>query len=359
MSKITYPTPESWWESGGLGGTSGSVKGGGQLLSDTTDLCATCGIQALNMNASASGSSAGAAWYFDSRYTTDIFVLMNGTYQLSFWAKAAAGTPVMTALARRNSTGGFNCGSYTPKLTSSWAQYTWTCTASESASATSMGIAEVSFTTTGGSVYLDNVSFKKTGTDPSNNSVLRDEVIDTLKTFYGPSIGTSYPTLRYWVNQNGENMSNWAQPQYAHAPTSGGAGYFVGPGGAGAENLSLEDYLVICQVLNAEPYLEVPVTFSTGDAADLIEFLAAPSGTNYGNQRIALGQTEPWTSVFDKIHLSFCNECWNGQSFPGQSLADRTSQPNQEYYYDYSVRARDIFAAMRADHYYSSSLSIW
>jgi hypothetical protein len=355
MIKSTYPTPESWWESGGLGGTSGNVKNGGQLLSDTTDLCATCGTQSLNMNSSASGSSTSASWFYDSSFSDNIYVLMNGSYQLSFWAKTASGTPILTASASRTSQGGFNCGTYTPKLTSSWAQYTWTCTASESAASTTPGIVAISFTTTGGSVYLDNVSFEKMSTNPSNTSVLRDEVIQTLQNYYGPSINNNPGMFRYWVNQNGENMDNWTQPDYQHAPTSGGAGYFVGPGGAGAENLSLEDYLVICQLLNAQPYLEVPVTFTTTDAKDLIEFLAGPSGTTYGDRRIALGQQNPWTSVFAKIHLSFCNECWNGTSFVGQSLPDRTSQPNSEYYYDYSVRAKDIFAAMRADSYYAAS----
>ena len=355
ISKTTFPTPEAWWESGGLGGMMGSVSGGAQLLSDTTDLCATCGTQSLNMNAAAGGSSATAAFYFDSCNTDDLFVLMNGTYQLSFWAKAASGTPVLTASASRLSSGGFSCGTYTPKLTSSWAQYTFNCTASESQSATSPGNVQVSFNTTGGSVYLDNVSFEKTNTESSNTTVLRDEVIETLQNYYGPSIGSNPGMFRYWVNQNGETMSNWTQPDYAHGPTSGGTGYFVGPGGAGSENLSLEDYLVICQLLNAQPYLEVPVTFSTADAANLIEFLASPSSTTYGARRAALGQEDPWTSIFSSIHLSFCNECWNGGSFPGQSLAYRAGTPNSEYYYDYSVRARDIFAAMRADSYYSQA----
>jgi hypothetical protein len=354
LSKSAYPTPESWWETGGQGGTAGTAAGGAQLLSDTTDLCATCGTQALNLNATVSGSKASAAWYFDSESTDNIFVLMNGTYQLSFWAKLSSGTPVLTASASRGSQGGFNCGTYTPKLTSTWAQYTWTCSASESAS-TTPGAAQVALQVTGGSVYLDNVSFQKMATDATNTTVLRDEVIQTLKNYYGPSIGKNPGMFRYWVNQNAETMSNWTQPDYAHAPTSGGTGYFVGPGGAGSVSLSLEDYLVICQLLNAEPYLEVPVTFSTADAANLIEFLASPSSTTYGSRRAALGQADPWTSVFSNIHLSFCNECWNGQSFAGQSLAMRSNAPNQEYYYDYSVRAKDIFAAMRADAYYAAS----
>jgi hypothetical protein len=352
MSKSAYPTPESWWETGGTGGTAGTAAGGAKLLSDTTDLCATCGRQALNMNAAVSGSKASAAWYFDSESTDNIFVLMNGTYQLSFWAKLASGTPVLTASASRGSQGGFNCGTYTPKLTSTWAQYTWTCSASESAS-TTPGAAQIALQVTGGAVYLDNVSFQKMATDSTNTTILRDEVIKTLQSFYGPTIGKNPGMFRYWVNQNAETMSNWTQPDYAHAPTSGGTGYFVGPGGAGAVSLSLEDYLEICQLLNAQPYLEVPVTFSTADAANLIEFLASPSSTTYGSRRAALGQADPWTSVFGNIHLSFCNECWNGQSFAGQSLAMRSTAPNEEYYYDYSVRAKDIFAAMRADTYYA------
>jgi hypothetical protein len=355
MSKSTFPTPESWWESGSLGGMGGTVSGGAQLLSDTTDLCATCGAQSLNMNAATSGSSASASFSFDSETGDNLFVLMNGTYQLSFWAKAASGTPVLSVTAQRLSTGGFNCGTYTPSLTSSWAQYTFTCTASESQGATSPGNAQVAFNATKGAVYLDNVSFERINGDSSNTTVLRDEVIKTLQTYYGPSVGNNPGMFRYWVNQNGESMSNWTQPDYAQAPTSGGVGYFVGPGGAGVVSLSLEDYLVICKLLNAEPYLEVPVTFSTAEAASLIEFLASPSSTTYGARRAALGQGDPWTSVFTNIHLSFCNECWNGTSFPAQSLPNRTGAPNSEYYYDYSVRARDIFAAMRADSYYSAS----
>jgi Chitobiase/beta-hexosaminidase C-terminal domain len=358
IKKSNFPTPESWWESGGLGGTAGTVSGGAQLLSDTADLCATCGTQALTMNATASGSRATAAWYFDSEFADNIFVLMNGTYQLSFWAKAVSGTPVMTISALRGSAGGFNCGTYTPKLTTSWAQYTWTCTASESAAATTPTSAQVIFNTSGGSAYLDNVSFEKTSSNASNTTVLRDEVIEALQNYYGTSIGNNPGTFRYWVNQNGETISNWTQPDYAHAPTSGGTGYFVGPGGSGSVSLSLEDYLAICKYLNAAPYLEIPVTLTTSDAANLVEFLASPSTTTYGARRAALGQTAPWTSEFSTIHLSFCNECWNGQSFAGQSLPERTSAPNEEYYYDYSVRARDIFAAMRADSYYSTSLDL-
>jgi hypothetical protein len=360
MGKTVFPTPESWWEQS-EGGFWGSVGGGGQLLSDTSDLCATCGVQALNMNAAANGSQATASWFFDTAPNVDMFVLMNGTYQISFWAKAASGNPVLTVTAKRFSAGGFNCGSFTPQLTSAWAQYTLNCTATESTAATTPGNAQVSFQAAGGSIYLDNVSFAKTSSSINNPTVLRDEVIQTLQKFYGPDINNNPGMFRFWLSQNAETLANWTQPDYAHGPTTTGTGYFVGPNGAGTTTLSLEDYLLICQLLNAEPYLEVPVTFNATDAANLIEFLASPSSTAYGARRAGLGQSSPWTSVFNSIHLSFCNECWNGSSFVGQSLPYRAGTPNvpntnnPEYYYDYSMRTKQIFAAMRADSYYSPS----
>jgi hypothetical protein len=353
FKKTVSPTPESWWENNQNGFWT-NVSGGGKLLSDTTDLCSTCGTQALQLSATTAGSSAAINAYYDSSPTVNLFVLMNGTYQLSFWAKAAAGSPSLSVTANRTSAGGFNCGTYMPTLTSTWTQYTYTCKASETQSSTTPGTAQVNFSVTGGAVDLDNVNFSKEGSS-SNTTAFRDEVISTLQNYFSISSGGNPGVLRNWLNQNGETLDNWTAPDYAHGPTVGGANYFDGPNGQGSLQLSLEDYLVICQLLHAEPYLEVPVTFTTQDAANLVEFLAAPSSTKYGGRRAALGQSSPWTSVFSKIHLSFCNECWNGGTFPGQSLPWRSNQPANELFYDYSIRAKAIFGAMHADSYYSSS----
>ncbi|MGD0893004.1 MAG: chitobiase/beta-hexosaminidase C-terminal domain-containing protein, partial [Terracidiphilus sp.] len=352
LSKTAYPTPESSWESAGLGGIWGSVSGGGRLLSDTSDLCATCGTQALNLDTTPRGSSASASWHFDSD-PGKIFVLMNGTYELTFWAKAAGGSPTLVASASRLTDGGFNCGSYSPKLTSTWTQYTFTCTAAETP-ATAPGTAQVSLKTMGGSVYLDNVSFARTSPSINNPTVLRDEVIETLQRYFGDADGASKGTFRYSLGQDGQSMTNWTEPDYAELPTAAGAASFVGPDGGGSMRLSLEDYLVICQFLGVDPYLEVPATFSVTDSANLIEFLAGPTGTTYGLRRAALGQDSPWSEVFEKIHLSFCDECWN-PDFAGKNLPLRATALTSQLYLDYGERARDIFAAMRADSSYSAN----
>jgi hypothetical protein len=354
LKKTTFPTPESWWENTG-GGIWGSVTSGGKLLSDITDLCSKCGSQAIQMNATASGSSSTVSEYFDSSPKLNLFVLMNGTYQISFWAKAAIGSPKLSVSAERLSAGGFKCGAFTPVLTSTWTQYTYNCKASESQAATTPGIGMLSFTTSGGAVDLDNVDFEKTGGNASNTTVFRDEVVNSLARYFNISSGGNGGVLRDWLDQNGETIDNWTQPDYARKPSLGGTIYFDGYTASGSQQLSLEDYLKICQLLHAEPYLEVPVTFSTADAALLIEFLAGSSSTTYGARRAALGQANPWTSVFSKIHLSFCNECWNGGTFPGQSLPWRNSQPANEFIHDYTVRAKEIFAAMRASSSYSAA----
>lgn len=354
FSKTTSPTPESWWESN-RGGIWTSINGGGKVLSDTTDLCSQCGSQALQLNASTSGSAVSVSEYFDAANTQNLFVLMNGTYQISFWAKAAAGSPSLSVSASRTSAGGFNCGTFTPALTSTWTQFTFNCKAAESQTATTPGIAGLSFSVHGGAVNLDNVDFERINGDATNTTVFRDEVINTLKTYYNISSGGNGGALRYWLGQNGETADNWTRPDYARMPSAGGAFYFSGPNGGSARQLSLEDYLIICQLLHAEPYLEIPVTITTTDAAALIEFLAGSSSTPYGSRRAALGQTSPWTSVFKQIHLSYCNECWNGGTFPGQSLPWRLTQPANEYMHDYGVRLAAIFSAMRASSSYSAS----
>ncbi len=356
LAKTFTPTPESWWE-GSEGGLWGSVSGGGKLTSNTTDLCSTCGTQTLDLDASAAGSSSTASFYFDSD-SNDIFVLMNGTFQLSIWAKTAGGKPVMTVSASRGSAGGFNCGTYTPSLNSTWTQYTYTCNASETKSGTAIGNAGVKVSVSGGSAYLDNVSFMKVApSDSSNPTVFRDEVIDTLKQYAAPG-STNRGVLRYWLNQNAETAYNWTQPDYARYTVANGTGYFAQPNGSASLSLSLEDYLEICQTVGADPYFVVPITFTTTDAAELIEFLAGSSSTTYGARRAALGQTEPWTSVFNTIHLEFGNESWNFSSFAGQALPSRANAPtaaNPEYYYDYTSRAAQIFAAMRGAQDYSPS----
>lgn len=369
LSKTVSPTPESWWE-GGYGGVFNSVvEGGAQMLSDSTDLCATCGTQALNLHFPTRGGSAQFWEYYDTNPNEDIFVLMNGTYEVSFWAKAGSGSPTLQTHAFRGGRGGFDCGVHAANLTRVWTQYTYSCRAAEAATgagaaSSNAGLQVIGSAPSGSAdIDIDNVSFKKTSPiDTANDTVFRDEIVRAFRDL-NPAPCSAPGTIRYWVDQNSETIDNWTRPDYARNPT--GTGYGVYPGGQNSFQLSLEDFLVLVENVQKTtgcpvyPYISVPVTMLTSDAANLIEFLAAPGtvkSSPYGQRRVALGHTVPWTKTFNKIYLSFCNECWNS-SFTYQNIQGDNSGHGLVYY-DYSVRSQHIFAAMRKDAFYQPNLKL-
>lgn len=366
-----FPTLESDWE-GGFNGFAAQQSGGGKLESDTTDLCATCGTQSLLMDATTGTSAIGELWDSDN---ANIWILMNGTYQITFNAKLVSGSPTLTVTASRSSSNGFTCGPYTltsassPALTSTWTQYTETCTASEvgvrtgnpscvaggtTTACTAIGTAQVNFSVTGGAIYLDNASIQKTsGLDPTNTSSWRDEVIADLR-LLNPG------EFRNWITHlNGMSVNNMTLPANQRQPSDSGTRAYTEPGGDGKFMPSAEDILVVSQLIGAEPYLEIPVTWQAADFSNFIEFLAGPSTDGgYGARRAALGQTAPWTTVFNKIHLSFCNECWNN-TFDGEALPFRNNAPGgvnfNGLYYDYAHAMYIALAAMRGNPNFNSA----
>jgi hypothetical protein len=364
LSVLTKPTPESWWESGAGGLANTSVGGGGQILSDTTDLCATCGTQAVEFNLPSSGATTSAQSAWDTS-GFDVFDILNGSYTFSYWAKLASGSATLTISCSRSATGGFATGNFSDTLTSTWTKYTHTFTLSESQSSTSTGNAACYFnasTSSSGAIYMDNISFAPTS--PSQSTVLKDAYFNQLKTYFNTAANPStQATLRYWIDQNGETLTNWTNPDYARNVTS--PYYEAAPAASASLTLGLEPYLIICNQLGVNPYLEVPITFSNSDAQNIIEFMAATSGTWY-TQRVSAGLAAglpagngpgqagyPWTSAFSTIYLSFANEAWNTATLL-QILPDRPNQPNSEFYMDYSTRAKTIFSQMRSAADFSS-----
>ena len=386
VRRTLVPTPESWWEKTNSG-IWGAVSGGATLTSDTTDLVpksvdpAGGGVQALAMTTPGPKSSAAVYQYFDTQ-DQNIWVKLRGIYQGSFDAKLVSGSPSLNIRVLRYAKNGIECH-YTPVLKSSWTHYTFQCRGNEAgigdpgcnppaeiSGCTGTGNAGMLFDQTGnGLVELDNLSFMRVSpADKSNPSVYRDEVIDALKRICATAVSGPPCTFRLWLGgQNAETMANWTKANnFVKLPTAVGQGA-LGASGA-TQDLSLNDFLVICRLIKAEPRIVIPVTFTNKDAANLIEFLAGPAATPYGAIRSSLGQAAPWTTVFRKIHLEFCNECWNSGSFPGQSIGFRDTVPftdsvhrkpkQREYYYDYSLRAGAIFTAMRADRNYTPSIQL-
>lgn len=310
-----------WWT---------TTSGKGSITTNQTDLPAgTTGSQTIALTAPTGADSAVLDSYFDSTSGRS-FIQLDGTFQVSFLAKGNGGSNSVAVSVSRQGVKSYL--SQTVKLSSSWQSYTLTFTASETGSA--VGTVDLEFATIGkDSFYLDDVSLQ--ASSPSNPTAFRDAVVSTL-TALNPGV------LRFWSgNQLGDTLDNLIAGPFERMRS----GYSAYATSTTSIEYGLYDFLQLCQTIGAEAWFVVPSTFSTIDAANLIEYLGSDSTTTYGSKRAAQGQVEPWTSVLPKIHLEFGNEAWNS-TFRGGSIESPSA---------YGARAKTIFAAMRADKAYSAS----
>ena len=308
-----------WWT---------TTSGNGTITTDSTDVAPTGGTQAIALTAPAASDSAVLDSYFDST-TGRSFVQLNGSFQITFLAKGISGSSSVAVTFSRQ--GYPNYLAQTVALTNSWQSYTLTFSASETGSA--VGTVDLDFATVGADTfYLDNVSVQPTS--PAQPTAFRDAVVSTL-TELSPGV------LRFWSgNQLGDTLNNLIAGQFTRQRS------YYSAFATSIPNLEfgLYDFLQLCQTVGADPWFVVPITFTTTDAANLIEYLASDSTTTYGSIRAAQGQTAPFTNVFNTIHLEFGNEAWNS-TFRGGTM---------EVPQAYGSRAQTIFAAMQADPAYTA-----
>jgi hypothetical protein len=268
--------------------------------------------------------------YFDGDAQRS-FILLDGTYQLSFKAKGTGGSNAVAVMLKRNGLAVYLNQSV--HLTNAWTTYTLNFSAEERGS--SLASVELRFNTVGQDSFLmDDVSLTQTDSDPANVTAFRDPVVGALKTLQ-PGV------LRFWAGQSGDTLDNLIADPFGRQR----AGYLAWNIGQFDISYGLQEFLQLCAAIGSEPWLVVPSTFSTSEAANLIEYLAGASSTPYGSKRAARGNPNPWTRSFAKIHLEFGNEAWNG-AFKGGTI---------EYSAPYGERAQAVFAAMRAQDSYSAA----
>ena len=321
--RMTVPgnATAGWWPT-----TSGKA----MITTNTTDLPkGTTGRQTVAVTAPSADDSATLAAYFDG-HAHRSFLLLDGTYRLSFKARGTGGSGAIALNLRRNGTAIYL--DQTVHLTDVWSTYTFSFHAAEKGSA--LESVALSFTTVGQDSFLmDDVSLVETNSDAANGTAFRDPVIGALKTLR-PGV------LRFWAGQLGDTLDNLIADPFGRQR----AGYLAWETEQSDISYGLQEFLQLCAAVNAEPWFVVPSTFSTGEAASLIEYLAGPVSTPYGAKRAARGNAEPWTRSFSKIHLEFGNEAWNSV-FKGGTI---------EYAAPYGQRAQAVFAAMRANEAYSA-----
>jgi hypothetical protein len=312
-----------------------AASGGATFSADTTDLSPeTPGKQALSINAAASGQSATVTSNFDS-YNGRSFVQLNGTYTVTFRAKAVSGSNQINVSFGRTGTSHGNVSylNQNVSLTNQWQDYSYTFTAAEDG--TYVGTAGLTFSISGAQVYLDDVALTETAA-ANNPTAFRNAVVDTLKSLQ-PGV------LRFM--DGGADFASTTANMLAVPFARLRAGYGEGQTEQDDISLGLHDFLVLCQTVGAEPWYTVPAGISPADMQDLIQYLGGDASTPYGAIRSSLGQSTPWTSVFPTIHLELGNEMWNSAAYSGEAVANPVA---------YGKIAATAFAAARGSSSYDA-----
>ena len=276
--------------------------------------------------------------------TGNNFIDLNGTYTVSYQAKAVSGaSPRVEVKVQR---GGTVYLDTVDTITTSWAGYSHSMSLSETGPQS--GDIQVTL------IFYASQEVRYSGmtlsdvTTGGNPTVFRDAVVSALQALK-PGV------IRDWDGQTPtDTMANRLVDQYGRNPANyvvknpanNTAGYNNGI------NASIPEVLQLCQTVGSDCWIVIPVTTSAAEATLLVDYLAGGSGTTGGALRIAQGYNggATWTSVFsaagNRILLEVGNETWNA-TFEGETYENNLG--------DYGIVSQGIFTAMRADSNYDSS----
>jgi hypothetical protein len=279
-----------WWT---------QVQGGGVFAAEGADLAPDSpGRQALRMHAPGAADAAELASHLDT-WQGQTFLRLIGNHRLSFRAKGAGGTRRLQVVVRRLTNPVRTYVDRTLTLPPDWSDQVVDFSVSERADA--LGTLSVLFRVENGStVLLDDTSLTNVDDDAANPTAFRLEVLHALKDLR-PGI------VRYWANQLGDTLDNQIADPFARRRS----GFSFWSNEADQIEYGLHEFLALCEAVGAEPWYVVPTAFSLDEMRGLIEYLAGPAGTPYGDLRIARGRAAPWTEAFRRIHLELGNETWN------------------------------------------------
>ena len=250
------------------------------------------------------------AYWRDGDQSAGKLLQVKGDWTLEFWAKGKKNGDQLRARFYREGEGDFI--SHTVLLTNTWQHYTVSTNVADTADRLGpYGPADYHPLLTlnfcilneGGEIWLDDCMLYKQG--QTNPTTFTDTFVNRLKELR-PGV------LRDWRVQSGASLDNELAEPFARKRT----GYRPHQREADNFGYSLHEFLELCKEVGAEPWYVISPTFSQEDLDNLAAYLGAPvsSGHPYAVRRQALGQYEPWTNVFEKIHLEYGNEMWGGAS---------------------------------------------
>jgi len=252
------------------------------------------GCAALNVK----GSAGPAHVRFGTHYQR--YGQTNGTWRVRFWCKAKRGTPELTVSPDRP------WGeSVRLKPPAAWTLHEHALVVDkvpEPQGPNDNPHLKFIFEVTGGDVLIDDVEIWMEG--DTNPTAFRDDCVQTLKLFRpGP--------LRK-LQMGGSTLDNTLAPplrSYSYASQPGAA---LGPYAKhSSDKYGLHQMYELCEYIGSDPWFCLPGTLSLEEVERFMEYLGAPADVGYGKKRAKMGHPQPWTEVFDHIHVEFGNEAWN------------------------------------------------
>ena len=185
-------------------------------------------------------------------------------------------------------------------VNSSWTQYQFDFIAPTRPSPGSLPIPQGLVFEGPGTLWVDNFRVYKTTETPF---VYQQDKIDKLQEI-NPA------TVRLWGGvsneQLGSNVDDWTNTEAVSLRQ-----YNPNYGAQYSDSfLKLPTALPVVEQLNASPWLVVGPYYSEADWLSLIEYLAGPVETPFGDKRAAQGRTAPWTDAFPLIYIEYGNESW-------------------------------------------------
>jgi hypothetical protein len=303
-----YFSVENYFPGTGDAAWGDDTANGGTISTETTDLSPeTPGKQALLLSANAKGQYAKVTQGFDT-WDGLSFIQLNGVFSLTFRAKGVGGNNQLIVNAQRLTGSNPPYVFSTIVLTNGWKDYTLTFTANETGS--SVGPVQVYFEANGGSIELDDVSLVQTNSSASNQTAFRDDVVSALKELNpgtirmmaaGAALGSDIPNqlqVPFARYREGFNADGTSYPNIAYG---------------------IHEFLQLCQTVGADPWITIPTATTPSEMTDFIQYLTGTGNDSWSTLRINRGQSAPWTSVFNKIHIELGNETWNG-AFKGETM---------------------------------------
>jgi len=155
-----------------------------------------------------------------------------------------------------------------------------------------------------GVLLLDDVVVTHVGENPENETIFDDGVYAVMKDLK--------PGIIRSLRMGGSSIENELQatPLSTYA-TSSRPDFEADVWNKDNPYFTLHEFYEFCKAVGADPWYCLPGTLHKDEMEMLVEYLAAPADVGYGKKRAAMGQVEPWTSVFRNIHIEFGNEAWN------------------------------------------------